>query len=169
MKTTVTNLNYCPFFCEENIWHLCHNPALLSCDRKVLFIFSQKQCVAMKNQRLGNLVHWDYHVVLLFKDTVWKIADFDSSLSFPCIAEEYFTRSFIVDEAPLFRIVDALHYIKNFASDRRHMKNKNGSYLQPPPPWKKIGVGFNLLEFMDVAENEHGEILNLRDMMKYMM
>ena len=167
IKIPVNDLKYNPFFCEENIWHLCQEELLDNLERKVVFIFSKNRYVTMKNQRLGTLVRWDYHVVLLIKDTDWMVADFDTRLSFPCSAEEYLNRSFVADDVTFFRMVDSSYYIKNFASDRRHMMGKDGSYLQKPPPWNRIGTGFNLWEFIDGTENKHGEVASLNEMILY--
>lgn len=167
MKTIGNDLKYCPFFCEENIWYLCQEESLANFERKVVFIFNKNKYVTMKNQRLATLVHWDYHVVLLFKNSDWMVADFDTSLTFPCPAEEYLNRSFITDDTILFRMVDSSHYVKNFASDRSHMIGKDGNYFQKPPPWNRIGTGFNLWEFFDVAKNRHGKRVSLNEMISY--
>jgi hypothetical protein len=164
MKLNDSHLKYCPYYCEENIWHLCQNESLLAHSRKVVFISNKNQCVAIKNQKSGNPVYWDYHVVLLFKDASWKIADFDTLLPFPCVAKEYLSGSFIADETSTFRVVDADYYTKHFASDRRHMINQDGVYLQQPPPWEKIGSGFNLWDFVDVSNSEHGQLYDLNEM-----
>ncbi len=103
-------------------------------------------------------------MVLLFKDASWKIADFDTLLPFPCVAKEYLSGSFIADETSTFRVVDADYYTKHFASDRRHMLNQDGVYLQQPPPWEKIGSGFNLWDFVAVSNSEHGQLYDLNEM-----
>lgn len=165
MKLHRNHFQYWPFYCEENIWHLCQEDSLLPCERRVVFISNKNRCVAMQNQRAGSLVYWDYHVVLLFRDTSWKVADLDTLLSFPCPVEEYLSNSFVPGEPSIFRVVDADHYINSFASDRRHMLDQNGKYLQPPPLWNEIGrSGFNLWDFVDVRKNEHGQLYGLHEM-----
>ena len=150
---------------EENIWHLCQEKSLLPFPRKVLFITSQQQYVAINHQKAGSPVYWDYHVVLLFEDQGWKIADLDTLLPFPCPVEEYLTRSFIPKTAPVFRVVDADQYIEYFTSDRRHMIDKDGNYLQPPPPWDPIGEsGFNLWDFVGISEGKFGKLHDLEKM-----
>jgi hypothetical protein len=65
----------------------------------------------------------------------------------------------------MFRVIDADHYIKLLASDRRHMLDQNGKYLQPPPPWNEIGSpGFNLMDFIDIARCKHGQLYDLHEM-----
>lgn len=126
----------------------------------------------MKHQRIAPILTWDYHVVLLFYDGEWKIADLDSSIPLPCPVKEYLSNSFIPTphncESPMFRIVDADHYIQYFASDRRHMRNPDGTFLKPPPSLPPIspeyGEDFNLWDFVDIVNNEHGLIYGLKEM-----
>ncbi len=165
MKLNRDHLQYWPFYCEENIWHLCQEAPLLPFERKVVFISNGKQCVAMKKQQTGSLVYWDYHVILLFRDTDWKIADPDTLLPLPCPSEDYLSSSFVPAEPPMFRVVEADHYIRCFSSDRRHMVDQNGRYLQPPPPWNTIGrSGFNLWNFVDSTRNAPGQLYDLNRM-----
>lgn len=167
MKIHRSHVKYWPFYCEENVWHLCREDLLLPFTRKVVFISNENRCVAMKNQRAGALVYWDYHVVLLFRDTGWKVADLDTLLPFPCPVDQYLANSFEADDAPIFRVVDADQYIKSLVSDRRHMLDQDGQYLQPPPPWNEIGSpGFNLWDFVDMAKCEYGKLYDLRAMRK---
>lgn len=154
-------MKYCPYYCEENIWHLCQEESFLSLTRKVAFISNKNRCVAVKHQRAGSLVHWDYHVVLLLKDNGWKIADLDTLLPFPCPVEAYLSESFLATEAPVFSVVDADQYVRCFASDRRHMIDQNGMYLQSPPAWEPIGAGFNLWAFVD---GEYGRVYDINEM-----
>nr|XP_033933770.1 protein N-terminal glutamine amidohydrolase [Pseudochaenichthys georgianus] len=37
-----------------------------------------------------------------------------------------------------FRVVPAHSFLLNFASDRSHMKNSDGSWKMPPPPYPPI-------------------------------
>ncbi len=168
-------VHYWPFFCEENIWHLCQETFLLPFARKVVFISNRNRCFAMKHQRAvspDSMISWDYHVVLLYHDIEWKILDLDTSLPCPCPTEQYLSNSFVAEFStcapPMFRVVDADHFIRNFSSDRRHMRDKNGTYLKPPPPLPLIksasGEDFNLWDFVDILKDEHGRIYNLKEM-----
>ncbi len=154
-------MKYCPYYCEENIWHLCQEEPFLSQTRKVVFVSNKNRCVAIKHQRTGGLVHWDYHVVLLLQGGGWKIADLDTLLPFPCPVETYLSESFIATEAPVFSVVNADEYVRHFTSDRRHMIDRNGKYLNPPPSWNMIGSGFNLWEFVD---GEYGQVYDVQEM-----
>jgi len=172
MEFNHKHIHYWPFYCEENIWHLCQKTFFLSFKRKVVFISNKNRCFAMKHQRAAPLVTWDYHVVLLFHDNKWKVADLDSSMHIPCPIEEYLSNSFVSlmqnCAPPIFRVVDANHFIKHFASDRRHMRNPDGSFLKPPPPVAPIksasGEEFNLWDFVDVENCKHGTIYDLKEM-----
>ena len=92
--------------------------------------------------------------------------------AYPCPIEEYLSNSFVSDlstwEPPMFHVVDADYFIRHFASDRRHMRNKDGTFLKPPPPFPQIrsesGEDFNLWDFVDVSPNEHGRIYKLSEM-----
>lgn len=37
-----------------------------------------------------------------------------------------------------FRVVPAKQFLQSFASDRRHMKRPDGSWIKPPPPYPAI-------------------------------
>ncbi len=165
MKLNGSPVKYWPFFCEENIWHLCQENFLMPLERKVVFISNTNRYVAMKFQKAaspGAKVAWDYHVIILFRESEWKVADLDTRLSLPCSTEEYFANSFVPAAPPTFRVVDVDDFIRHFASDRRHMRNQP----QAPPPWNCIGTGFNLWDFVDVSNTGYGRIYDLKEMVK---
>ncbi len=166
---------YWPFYCEENIWHLCDHEEVRGRSPHVLLISNDNKSVAFWNQRLapgpGLPVVWDYHVVLLCRwKAGWEIWDLDSGLPCPCPAAVYLRRTFPALVAPdpaiepLFRRVNAARYRKSLASDRRHMRDASGEYLQPPPPWDPIGEGSNLMCFLAMGEAFHGEVLDLHSL-----
>jgi len=163
-------IRYCPYFCEENIWHLCTDDRVTRNrepipveDRRVVFISSARGRVAMRKQRAGGLqpVLWDYHVVLLAGGKVW---DLDTTLGFPVDLAAWVKDSFVPlrsDFAPRFRVVDASTYLRTFGSDRSHMIGPDGAPLKPFPPWPRIGVGMNLPSFADIETPFLGELLDL--------
>jgi hypothetical protein len=88
---------YQPYYCEENIWHLCQLEQFKN--SHVIFIASKGDSFPMLNQRVmqNNLtpVLWDYHVILLAQAETNQILDFDTSLSFNNDVGTYFSNSFI--------------------------------------------------------------------------
>ena len=78
---------YQPYYCEENIWHLCQNASFK--ESEVIFIASKGNAFPMMNQRVMTNpsipVLWDYHVILLVKSEMNnsghnQIVDFDTTL-----------------------------------------------------------------------------------------
>lgn len=138
-------MKYHPFFCEENIWHLCE-------DRRngwAVFVSNEEGAVYFENQRLqpSGLI-WDYHVVYL--DLDGQIIDFDHDGDMPTSLQSWLTRSFGNSPEAFeakFHLVAAEEYLLRFSSDRSHMI-KNGRWLQPPPPWPAIGTGNTLSAFL---------------------
>jgi hypothetical protein len=159
-------MRYCPYFCEENVWHLCADPGAVAVpveERRVVFISNARRQVVLHRQRAGGggPVVWDYHVVLLAGGKIW---DLDTTLGFGVDADRWLRESFPpvdADHAPRFRVIDAPTYLKTFASDRSHMKGPDGRPLKPLPPWPPIGTGTNLMRFVDVQTPFVGEVLTL--------
>ena len=157
---------YCPFYCEENIWHLAADPRVGDGARRVLVISNPERRVALWNQRAGSddddgLVVWDYHVVLLCQMRVW---DLDTTLGLPSPASVYFPHTFRGAPAPFapqFRVMDAAAYRRVFASDRRHMREPGGGFVREPPAWPPIGEGHVLEQLIDLAVPEPGVIVDL--------
>ena len=161
---------YCPFYCEENIWHLAGDPRVGPGHRRVLLISNLEHRVALWRQRAGpddadGLVVWDYHVVLVCTDAghsqVW---DLDTTLQCPLPWAHYGPATFRGAPppfAPTFRVMDAAVFREAFSSDRRHMRDGQGDYLQPPPPWPAIGRGHTLPGLLDFERDEPGEVLDL--------
>ena len=164
---------YQPYYCEENIWHLCQN-ALFK-ESEVIFIASKGDAFPMLNQRVTTDPHipilWDYHVILLVKSEINnsadnQIADFDTTLTFVTDIRTYFSQSFLdntllrPDEVPFFRVVTASEYSELFSSDRIHMRSGE-DWLASPPPWPMIGnMPSNFYDFIDMTNNTIGEVLS---------
>jgi hypothetical protein len=169
---------YTPYYCEENIWHLCREPQFAAAEAKVLFISNaRRQCYFWEqraslstNQPIG----WDYHVILLARDQHWQVWDLDTTLRLPTDAKEYLNRTFQhVGKAPaewdpIFRVIEPKDFIENFASDRSHMLDAAGGWLQPPPPWEPIGIGkeSNLHSFINMDDTAFGIVMNLTQLRK---
>jgi protein N-terminal glutamine amidohydrolase len=162
---------YQPFFCEENVWHLCRDPRLDARSPKALFVSNRDLSCAMWHQRAarrpGAPIVWDYHAVVLAMDPC-EVWDPDTTLGFPTPALSYLTQSFRAGVparfAPRFRIVEAADYLRSFSSDRAHMRGRDGRFQRPPPPWAPIlnGEGSsNLMHFVDMDRAFVGEVLDL--------
>ncbi|XP_069544096.1 protein N-terminal glutamine amidohydrolase [Brachyistius frenatus] len=162
------NCNYTSCYCEENVWKLCE---FVRTERTapleqllVVFISNENRKVPLWKQKSGRgdqPVIWDYHVVLLQaglqSDSL--VYDLDSELSFPCSLTLYGALGFRSDRniRPEYhrklRVVPADSFLLNFASDRSHMKNSDGSWRMPPPPYPPIHTAesqMNLDDFISM-------------------
>lgn len=165
---------YAPFYCEENIWHLANDRQI----QGVAFISNPRQqvaCFAQGRSKTGEVMVWDYHVIGFTLDsatTTLLVWDFDSTLPNPCPAQRYLAATFpalpakLKHVTPWFRICTAAQFVATFASDRRHMRNPDGSWQQPPPPWPCIQIAgqpaHTLHAFVDMSGSSDapGTVLN---------
>ena len=114
---------YWPFFCEENVWHLCSDRDAIQGPvegRRVVFVSNARKRVAMRRQRAGRGgdVVWDYHVVLLAEGRLW---DLDTTLGFGIAPAVWLAESFVAGPLePRFRVIDAPSYLASFASASGH-------------------------------------------------
>ncbi|KAM8767536.1 protein N-terminal glutamine amidohydrolase [Acanthopagrus schlegelii] len=162
------NCVYTSCYCEENVWKLCE---FVRTERSapleelfVVFISNENRMVPLWKQKSGRgdqPVIWDYHVVLLQVGVQLEplIYDLDSELSFPCSLQLYAARALQSDHniKPAYhrklRVVPADSFLLNFASDRSHMKNPDGSWKMPPPPYPPIHTAesqMNLDDFISM-------------------
>ncbi|HRI64310.1 MAG TPA: protein N-terminal glutamine amidohydrolase [Polyangium sp.] len=162
-----------PYYCEENAWHLCQESILKDRPRHVVFISNLERAVPMWNQKAGKgkPIVWDYHVVVLAESPA-EIWDVDTLLGLPVGLGEYVDGSFHPKMPepyqPLFRVVESQVLVDHFASDRSHMRRKDGSYRKPPPHWPMIGkpgVASNLMQFVDMGLPYVGEVSSLRELL----
>lgn len=159
-------MRYTPYFCEENVWHLARERAEQGRSVYAVFITNRHQRVLLWQQRAGNPVGWDYHVVLFDGGDV---VDLDTAIeagpalpirawlegTFPRISEPF---------APQFRIVNAAELSQTFASDRSHMRGPRGEPLQPFPDWPPIRCSLGdhtLPRYLDLDDEIAGEWLDL--------
>ncbi|XP_008297544.1 protein N-terminal glutamine amidohydrolase [Stegastes partitus] len=144
---------YTSCYCEENVWKLCE---FVRTKRTgpleqlfVVFVSNDNRMVPLWKQKSGRgdqPVIWDYHVVLLqvALQSDALIYDLDSELPFPCNLKVYGAKAFRSDchIRPEYhrklRVVPADSFLQNFASDRSHMKNPDGTWKMPPPPYPPI-------------------------------
>lgn len=154
---------YWPFFCEENVWHLCSDRETIACpleERRVVFVSNARKQVAMRHQRAGagGPIVWDYHTVLLADRKVW---DLETTLGLGISPERWLTESFVAGPLePRFRVIDAPTFVSSFASDRSHMIGRDGRPLHPMPPWPPIGAGMNLMRFVDMVQPFLGKVVD---------
>lgn len=181
-------MRYCPYFCEENIWHLCRDDVVADGlriipveDRRVVFISNDARAVPMDHQKAGKgaVVLWDYHVVLFaLARSGWQCWDLDHDAGAPRPVAEWLSDSFLIDgaleayraltkrdfERPRFRVVEASDFLEHFASDRSHMVDAKGRPTQPHPDWPPIGEGngqgHNLFRFVDTRSAFVGDVLS---------
>jgi hypothetical protein len=161
-------LRYHPFYCEENAWWLCADPALGPGERYVVFVLARAGRCPMLEQRVvprGRLIAWDYHAVTVDGDR--RVWDLDSRLPLPSPGIDWLDATFALADrlpaiyAPRLRIVPADDYRMGFASDRSHMRDRRGRYQRPPPPWPPIGRGMTLPLYLDPAAPGPGRLLRL--------
>jgi hypothetical protein len=172
--------DYQPFYCEENVWRLCQHPRLAASQGLVALITGQPQAqrpsrCALFHQRLaahpGAAVLWDFHVVLFARapEQEWQAWDLDSDLGAPLPAAAYLAATF-GDQAslpqrwrPVVRLIEAARYVAGLRSDRSHMRDRYGRWLQPPPPWPPPGGGgeHNLDRLLDPADGLLGPVADL--------
>jgi protein N-terminal glutamine amidohydrolase len=169
---------YSAYYCEENIWHLCQHAQFALYDKRVVFISNAQQNCPFWFQRAARIpnepVYWDYHVILLYFNESWKVWDLDTLLPLPMPFDEYLEQTFhhrrqSTDEPldlPLFKVVPAAQFVREFTSDRSHMKDEHGRWLQAPPPWPPIlaGSANNLHRFIDMTDTAFGTIMKLDEL-----
>jgi hypothetical protein len=164
---------YQPIYCEENIWLLAQDPRCGTGERLVALITGAAGHVAMWHQKPaeapGEPLLWDYHVVLLVRDTAWRVWDFECDLGMPVAAGTWLAACFPHQERiparyrPRFRVMPAHDYVATLRSDRSHMRDDDGAYAKPPPPWQPpgAGAGSNLVQFVDLDQTFVGDVLDL--------
>jgi hypothetical protein len=140
----------------------------------IVFISNNRKCCPMFMQRAiskddtTDFVCWDYHVIVMRSTVqtninnedekiVSEVLDIDTWItpyptplsqylddSFPHAADPNFNKQFL----PLFYVVRAENFIRDFYSDRMHMF-KNGNWISPPPEYPPIMNGLKIDEDRD--------------------
>jgi hypothetical protein len=181
-----------PCFCEENVWRLAYRKTHQEPENRffVVFISNPMKYVPMFQQLASGNVDspccWDYHVILLSLTIPEKkvtVCDIDSRLPYQCPLSEYLEQSFPYDDsepfAPLFRLIPASSFLKNFSSDRMHMYDaETQTWSAPPPRYDCILSGpSNLNAHLDFTtqrssspttdDGAFGKVLNLKELSIY--
>ncbi|KAL4425725.1 hypothetical protein ABPG75_009741 [Micractinium tetrahymenae] len=143
-------------YCEENVWLLARSlqasHAGSSLQLFAVFVSNHSKTVPLWRQRAAahpdSPVVWDYHVFLLARPAQGPalVLDLDSTLEpFPCTLGQYRRGALLGSAGGLpaqyqrcYRVVPAQLFLAHFASDRSHMREAGGGWLQPPPPWPPI-------------------------------
>lgn len=170
----VLHFHHTPFYCEENVYLLCKKlcsdgiAKAEGSDLFVVFISNEKKQIPLWNQkaskRADGVILWDYHVICIqikqgdVPPLVW---DLDSTLPFPSPLPSYVSETIrpsfqlFSDYNRLFRVVHAPIFLRSFASDRRHMKDSGGKWVEEPPPHEPIvaedGTVHNLNEYINMS------------------
>ncbi|XP_075867494.1 protein N-terminal glutamine amidohydrolase [Nelusetta ayraudi] len=170
---------YTSCYCEENVWKLCEfvrDQRTTPLDQLlVVFISNASRMVPLWRQKSGRgdqPVIWDYHVVLLQVSPGAEplVYDLDSDLLFPCSLQQYGAEALRSDlhiKTPYhrkLRVVSGDCFLSNFASDRSHMRNADGSWKMPPPRYPPIHTAesqMNLDDFISMSGGGWGRVFNL--------
>ncbi len=168
---------YARDYCEENIWHLARNAQFAAVESYVVCMSNKERTCALWSQRASPAadqpVIWDYHVILIANVGQMGVFDLDSTLNFPTPILEYLDRTFgPAEKLPVrwqsrFRLVSRAQYIEGFFSDRKHMRNANGSWRSPPPEWDNIQSkerSISLEQLLDFEGFEPEKVLSLSDL-----
>ncbi|XP_056335842.1 protein N-terminal glutamine amidohydrolase [Danio aesculapii] len=188
-KMITPSRNQCVYtscYCEENVWKLCENiKNQRYCPLEevyAVFISNERKKIPIWKQRSGRgdePVIWDYHVILLHasKQGPSFIYDLDTILPFPCSLDVYSKEAFQSDEhlRPAFwrklRVIPGNTYLKEFASDRSHMKDSDGNWRMPPPAYPCLETSeskMNLDDFICMDPRVgYGEVYSLSDFVKH--
>jgi len=177
--------SYAECYCEENVYKICEHVrdnAKSELDKcTAVFLSNKKRVVPLWRQKAGRdeekLVLWDYHAIFLYKpdDSRTLVYDLDSELPFPTYFHKYVTETFRTDAIlnpeyhRVFRVIPAPTFLTHFASDRRHMRREDGSWLKPPPTYPCIvspTSQHNLDEFINMESAGLGQVLSLTDFVK---
>ncbi len=173
---TLESYCYTPYYCEENVWHLCRQPSLSAFEKEAVFISNPQRACSLWQQKAaesGMPVCWDYHVILAVRQGGWKVWDLDSRLDLPTAFDPYVRRTFAVrplhywqEFPPLFRVLPAAEFVAKFDSDRSHMRTPQQGWQAPPPAWPPIRCrgGYKLQDLIDMEQAEPGKVLTLEEL-----
>ncbi|GAV75204.1 Nt_Gln_amidase domain-containing protein [Cephalotus follicularis] len=172
-SSLISQFNYTPYYCEENVYLLCKKLCengiadAEGSDLFVVFISNEKKQVPLWHQkasaRADGVILWDYHVICIQRkkgDSPHLVWDLDSSLPFPSPLPLYVSETIrpsfqlFSEFKRCFRVVHAPQFLRHFASDRRHMKDPYGQWIAQPPAYEPIlaedGTVHNLNEYMEI-------------------
>ena len=159
-----------PYYCEENIFLLAEDRCSAGAAGTVILVSNRSRSVVLSAQRAAGgsrFVVWDYHVVYLESGLVF---DLDTVLAVPTPASDYVAATFppALREsgspyAPWFSTITAGRYLDVFSSNRDHMRDDEGRYVQPPPPWPRIYRPEHGNTLFELVDGEHPAISSYSD------
>lgn len=177
---------YTSCYCEENVWKLCkfvedNHPSLVKGSFAVFISNENRQIPLWMQKAAGSpegLVVWDYHVIFIHKAShKVTVYDLDTTLPFPCPFQKYVSLSLRSEENlqeqfhRKFRVIPCQLFLETFASDRSHMKKKDGSYQKPPPSYPCIFTKestMNLDNFISMNKGSwHGNVFTLGEFIQH--
>ena len=167
LRQRVRTSPYASCYCEENVYRLVdalrHGPH----PAYAVFISSRSKFCPVWCQRSARAadepVMWDYHVVAaVFLPSGAYVCDFDTRLGAVTDALAYVDAALgpaaraPFEYRPRVRVVAAATLVDHFASDRRHMRDDDGTYQAPPPAWAPVrgpaaAAAWNLDSFADTT------------------
>lgn len=175
----MTDFLYQAFYCEENAWHLCQHPRLVGREPYVVWVLGPEGFCPLWAQRAATdprgFICWDYHVMVFARAEDapgWEVWDLDTTLPLPCPLPRYLRATFPHAGRlqprfePRFRLVPAEDYVREFSSDRRHMRDSRGRWQRPPPPWPAIhsGPASTFQRYRDIDDPVGGPVVRLDDL-----
>ncbi|KAL0674470.1 hypothetical protein Bca4012_002451 [Brassica carinata] len=183
-----TRFQQTPYYCEENVYLLCKTLCEsgvadeTGSDLFVVFISNERKQARMFGLCFVLLFHFGIRKLVpelmgLFSGIIMSsvsrkkesdseplVWDLDSTLPFPSPLASYVTETIqpsfqlFAEYKRFFRVVHAPLFFKHFASDRRHMKGPDGSWIAQPPPYQPIvaqdGVLHNLSEYTAMSATD---------------
>jgi protein N-terminal glutamine amidohydrolase len=170
---------YQPYYCEENVWWVCRQHPAAVADKAVLWMSNQQRRCPIWEQLASpsaeDSVVWDYHVVALVRHLgIWQVYDLDSRLAFPTSLAHYLTASFpfnaviLPEWRPVFKWVSADFFLKDFSSDRSHMRQK-GKWLAEPPEWSPINqqIAPNMPDYLKIDQAVKGDLFTYNQLLEW--
>eukprot|EP00211_Chloroparvula_japonica_P016543 CAMPEP_0119122850 /NCGR_PEP_ID=MMETSP1310-20130426/2985_1 /TAXON_ID=464262 /ORGANISM="Genus nov. species nov., Strain RCC2339" /LENGTH=210 /DNA_ID=CAMNT_0007112573 /DNA_START=44 /DNA_END=672 /DNA_ORIENTATION=+ len=176
---------YTSCYCEENIWKLCESIEKLGTldmqrDVAVAIISNHGQTVPFWGHNApDDVVVWDYHVVALLRgpsrldsrSSAWYVYDYDvKDESCPMVLAEYARKVLKKDSLVLkkeyrrnYFLLTGASFLRNFSSDRSHMRNEDGSWMAPPPTYPPImarnpEASLSLMRILDTFRHGEAEV-----------
>eukprot|EP01023_Acetabularia_acetabulum_P051636 TRINITY_DN5717_c0_g1_i3.p2 TRINITY_DN5717_c0_g1~~TRINITY_DN5717_c0_g1_i3.p2 ORF type:complete len:207 (-),score=27.76 TRINITY_DN5717_c0_g1_i3:86-706(-) len=187
-----SSCTYTKQYCEENVYKLCEQWPDFGCEGIKVQRAHQPTSQCQGKKKTGDfasefLVAWDYHVILIQKETNnqefqrrSKVWDLDTLLNFPCNFDYYCMHALRTQQnlqqkyKRFYRVINGNEFLRFFASDRSHMRGGDGSWLAAPPDYPPIvsedGKTMNLFQYVDMeiqSQNQFGKVMNQEEFISF--